>query len=868
MFEHLATNAAQSLQVIDRFSPVPYDRRLGWIVGRPRPEEFAMRPLIVLCWISLLATSLSSQGEVDRKLHVVHLAPLGETLEIADFDGDGVKDLVAGVHVMFGVGGGRFLPSSTPLAGWFTIPSVGIPADLNGDGRLDLIGIIRGAGGGALYVWMEAAGRVFQLRGDVPHPPHLYPIVGDFDGDSDLDLMFPGQNLTTMWQNDGAGTFVANSNPLTIAGWVVGGDFDGDGDLDLADVGGAGVVIHVNDGRANFTRSAVLPGIASIWFVSPVDVDSDADLDLVLVVAGRLRVLINTGGLRFVDDTARAVPAGVPITDEFAVGDLDSDGDVDLVLTTSLQPLTNDGSGRFSLSPNAFPASGRTSNMAVRVVDVDGDGRIDVACLPEATRTTSGVRIFFQDASGAYLDGAAPGFDRGAFAIGGDGLAGDWNDSAFADLDLDGDPDVIVLGVRSRVGINSFGVGFVEVPGWIPDLNLPSHLALRKPLVGDFDGDGDPDVIASDGTRLVALRNEGGRSFSDASAAAFSNAATASNALHLGDFDGDGTADIVSQESHRLVTFLGRPGFSFVSGPILPAVAGRMTLVDLDGDGDSDIAWVSIGGGVLRNDGNGTFTDVTATWYPSGTIHWSLAFADVDGDGDQDSFSFGHSFSMLINDGSGRLTAVAQANPSIARLPGYESFVDVDGDGDPDLPGPYFTSGQSQRMGAFFNDGTGRMDWREFGGDVPRRDVSSRFVDFDGDGDVDLFELDGARETVAFRNSWRGLRAPYLARLGDDWPLLLTARPGTATQPKLAVGGLSTSPIQVRLPGLGFVRVDPGTFFPLPAVVIPAPEGRVLLTIDIPANPSLFGVEIWAQFVVADPEGSGFLSNVVREVLR
>src|SRR5437899_2882741 len=136
----------------------------------------------------------------------------------------------------------------------------------------------------------------------------------------------------------------------------------------------------------------------------------------------------------------------------------------------------------------------------------------------------------------------------------------------------------------------------------------------------DFDGDGDVDVaLASPAGGLRLLKNDGGR-FSDVSAAAgFSREATAGAVgVVAGDYDNDGRPDLLMLRRGGSILYHndGNGQFSHPGGAGLPAYAGQPSsaaLVDFDHDGDLDIV---IAGDAplqfIRNNGNGTFTDVTA----------------------------------------------------------------------------------------------------------------------------------------------------------------------------------------------------------------------------------------------------------------
>jgi hypothetical protein len=107
--------------------------------------------------------------------------------------------------------------------------------------------------------------------------------------------------------------------------------------------------------------------------------------------------------------------------------------------------------------------------------------------------------------------------------------------------------------------------------------------------------------------------------------------------------------------------------------------------VDLDGDGDSDLAVANYGSdnvSVLLNNGDGTFQP--AVNYGAGYRPNSVFAVDLDGDGDNDlSVANSYGVSVLMNNGD--VTFQTAVNYGAGYRPNSVFAVDLDGNGDNDL---------------------------------------------------------------------------------------------------------------------------------------------------------------------------------------
>jgi hypothetical protein len=222
------------------------------------------------------------------------------------------------------------------------------------------------------------------------------------------------------------------------------------------------------------------------------------------------------------------------------------------------------------------------------------------------------------------------------------------------------------------------------------------------------------------------------------------------------------------------------PGFSTVQ----PAVFAEQhalsnAFADADGDGDLDLA-VSFAGGAIRlylNEANAFASLGARSGLPDGGPEVrGLAWGDFDRDGDPDLYAGvsgdeGTPVRNLLfrNEGSGFFAEVARVLG--LDFPGADSrqvsWIDFDADGDLDL----FSAQRSSRNRLFRNDGGRFTDVSEAAGlDDPRRTVGACWFDMDEDGDLDLFLANQEADKDAFYRNDGGVFADVAPSLGMHQP--------------------------------------------------------------------------------------------------
>jgi hypothetical protein len=299
---------------------------------------------------------------------------------------------------------------------------------------------------------------------------------------------------------------------------------------------------------------------------------------------------------------------------------------------------------------------------------------------------------------------------------------------------------------------------------------------------GDFDRDGDQDlfVLIGGGGPDRLFINQGDGTFVDQAAAWGIAAAHMGLGVAVGDYDRDGWLDIYvtsvgpganfpAPNRHRLYRNTGSGSFSEVAqqagvrmtSPTLPDGFGA-AFGDYDLDGDLDLfvtAWVyhSNGNRLFRNNGNGTFTDVTVVTgvHDLEVRGFSPLFADMDGDRFPELLVAAdfESSRYYVNNGNGTLTDMTVPSGTGLDANGMgHAIADFDGDASPDwyVTSIYTPSSQLPAVpgtGNMLYMSTGRHAFAEQSLAAGVKDGGWGWgtvaVDIDHDGLVDLIETNG-----------------------------------------------------------------------------------------------------------------------------
>ncbi len=475
--------------------------------------------------------------------------------------------------------------------------------------------------------------------------------------------------------------------------------------------------------------------------IAVADVDSDGLLDFYIVSqAGSNGLFRNLGGGRFEDiteDAGVSVLEPIGVTASFA--DFDNDGDADLYVTNVRSPnrmFENDGNGHFTdiSASSGLDYDGHSSGAVV--FDYDRDGLLDVFLtvigqytgddLVETTGTveeeriegfTPRYRLGFEDAFQGHL---VPDRLRLSRLFHNDGA------NRFTD-------------VTDRVGLQDAGFS-------------------GDATATDFNDDGWPDlyVLNMQGHDRYWV-NEGGRTFVDRSGDVFPNTPWGAMGVKSFDYDNDGDMDMMVTDMHSDMSL------NLFAGPDEKLKAEWLvrewTEDLLRSEGRS-----VFGNAFYRNNGDGSFDEVSDDVNAENFWPWGLSVGDLNADGWQDvfiatsmSFPFRYQVnSVLVNNADGRFMDA-------------EYILGVEPRRNGELVKPWFAldCGDADRD---HPECAGRNGDIEVWGALGTR--SSVIFDLDDDGDLDIV-------TNEFGSVPQVLRSNLNEQLGDDLHFLKVGLVGT-----------------------------------------------------------------------------------------
>jgi len=529
--------------------------------------------------------------------------------------------------------------------------SISAEADINGDGRPDLVAVNRQTNSVSILLGQKDG---TMLDSGTSYPVGVQPqaiAVADFNGDGKPDLAVlnfvcppntpscPAGSVSILL-GKGDGTFQAHvdfaTGPAPVA--IVAGDFNGDGKPDLAvtnhvnpiDSGSPGTFsILLGNGDGTFQQHTDHAAGSGVGTLVATDFNNDGKLDLVIsntpaATNSAVLLMLGNGDGSFQAPTTLSI-LGAPVA--FATGDFNRDGNADLAVTTSasvVSVLLGNGNGSFQAHAD-YPVAPLPGTIIA--ADLNGDGTLDLIVAATGLSQQGFISVLLGHGDGSFQPHA-------------DYVEGSSDLVTVADFNGDGKNDIAVAqGNLAQIVLGNgdgtlFQAAQYDVGG--------SPLAVA---IADFNNDGTPDLVVTscpqqcqNGTVSVFLGNGDGtfQAHRDSPAGG-----SPSFFLATGDFNGDGKQDIAfSNTSNADITVLLGNGDGSFQAPLNVSVgngAGGIVAGDFNHDGALDLAVANQFDNtisILIGNGDGTFK-AQAT-YQTGAAPFGLAIGDLNGDGKLD----------------------------------------------------------------------------------------------------------------------------------------------------------------------------------------------------------------------------------------
>jgi sugar lactone lactonase YvrE len=673
-----------------------------------------------------------------------------------DFNGDGQTDLAVttydSVGIMAGNGDGTFAMFSPGLS--ITRSSYCEAADFNNDGRLDLAVITSTSA----YVLMGQGNGSFSTN-TISLPPlaggYFGLHIGDFNGDGIADFEIPFAAVQPLvFEGLGDGTFVQVSTiPYSTYGYSILGvaDLNGDGIWDVIAststsnspaigfllaqpvVTATATVSGINPGAtgthlitANYSgdpnyRSSTSASVVT-WGTRPATATT-----LTLSSGGSAVTTVNAGSV--ITLTAAVNAGSTPVTSglvKFCDAAMASCSATSLLGTAA---LTSNGTASLKF----IPGVGQHSYNAVFIPNGYGLGSASAI----TSLSVNAIQTVFPTATTISQSGSVGNYTLTATVTETGSTVSPVGQVSFLDTSYANTPVATAMLGASTTGISMTSSYQYPLTG------------LTFTAIGDFNGDGIPDVATLNQTSAVSiLLGKDGSTFTAVAGPTIGGPATG---IVSGDFNSDGKLDLAisvgnyAGQSPQTTVFilLGNGDGTFVTlqtpatvaiSPDYDVTHSVLAVADFNADGKADI--------LVTNETNSTTStllgkgDGTFVLDPSAVPYGTSAVADLNGDGIPDLVASESSTLFVAYLGNGDGTFTQAGLPVNVGNYFYVSIADFNKDGIPDIATVCESGGAPFQI--FLGKGDGTFSLAGSINLATDKPTAIAAADFNSDGNLDL----------------------------------------------------------------------------------------------------------------------------------
>jgi hypothetical protein len=538
--------------------------------------------------------------------------------------------------------------------------------------------------------------------------------AGKINADNFIDLAVANENgKVNVLINSGTGNFSNRTEYIFILSGssylpnVKLTDLDNDSDLDILytnnglTTGNAPAIGLLRNSGIIFSPPEIIQTTdfaASIRDVETADINNDGWNDIITADANAratdgYQIMLSNGAGGFLPSYRNNAGQN---TEDVMTGDMNNDGMIDILTADSYSmQITihkNPGDGIFPV-PSNFE-TGNSFSASIDFADIDGDLDLD-AVVSASGRTATGVPV-------RYLKNLGNGiFDGGTTCS----IRTGGVQAKFRDINGDNKPDILfATAINSPPYDFHFAINNGDGTFDAVQTRSVNSCGWYDIDAADMDNDGDNDVIITEwlgcmgipesSRRIYIYLNNGSAVFSDPIIKIVSPQPAP---IAFGDFDGDGNKDIVTGSAGAILEI----SLGMGNGDLMPPVpysigeqggATDIVVEDFNNDGKPDIAssnfWEGTSMSVLYGNGNGTFQSaiILPSAYSPDLLNVSgITAGDLDNDGDKDIIvgnNASNSLSLYYNN-NGTFEYKMRAGAFLSVF--SPVFADIDNDGKGDI---------------------------------------------------------------------------------------------------------------------------------------------------------------------------------------
>lgn len=709
--------------------------------------------LKLLIIVVILFQTLNTQAQFANSVEINRPFENITNPVICDMDNDGDKDVVIygeNVYWLENDGSNNFWGEFNNITkAESNIPSSIHTTDLNNDGYID---VLLGTRRGWLWYRNDSLKDFTFMEKIITHDNAYYKISNiiteDFDADGDKDIIFAVDNwFIGMQKNLGNEKFDTNIIEITCdfnTHVLKSIDIDNDGDIDFMTSceSNGEIAWYENDGDGNFSNKNLIGNSEQVLRAYPIDFDGDSLIDIVTCSIAEDDIFwFKQDSVGYFSDKKYIYKTTVSYYNPYLAIPYDTDNDSDYDIVCFR-------GNKIDLHENNGDGSFKSA------VTITEESRYGIFLLVDDLDKDDLYDLITVESGGFICEKRL--FDN----LGDNNFRIETITSRLnmiqvinhGDFDGDGDEDIVsVSKTDDKVSwFENNGKG--EFKGENLIFSHPYYFDAPEGVVTlDYDDDDDIDILASSNVDGIALfENLGNGKFDTYK----EFDVTLGNSMFVEDFNNDNKLDLLHSTYNKIMWSQNMGNGNFSSSNIIDQYdmyINDITVVDIDNDGDNDVisairnpekvVW-------YKNDGTGNFSNqITVDTNLLNPI--SIYTADLDGDTDLDILSADTESDSVVwyeNDGIGNFIS-KHVICFKHKKPNRVITMDIDNDNDEDV---IIGLRENDTIFTFYNDGNGIFENYTYVLNESNYINCMLSLDADNDGDSDLLTANIANYSIDY----------------------------------------------------------------------------------------------------------------------